>query len=293
MDVTPVTLSGSHALALYDLTAVDDEFQVQHSYSSHPFDYAAYSEFKYGQRNAAEKFATQLALLLLAHFGGRITYDQQVVVIGTPYKRLPNAARMLAISVERQLRLASVPSSYSYIYQHRLAEGDYGMLSQQDRDKRNQQKHRYLDPEDFAGKHVVVIDDVRITGSIERSIMQQLQGINVLSTTIVNLVRLDPAVALARPHLEDRLNHFAVKDLRDLKRLMNRRDEFVLTTRAVKFILQSPLRDIIELLASLDPTQRIELYEAIVDEGYDQMLRYHEGFLVVADSCKLTHVDPR
>ncbi len=289
--LTQAPLSGTHALALYELTVSDGKFKVREAWTPVPFDFVRYSEFKYGQRDAAEIFAASLADLLLAHFGGRLGDDEQVVVIGTPYKRLPNAARMLAIITERHLRTAGLPTSYSYIYQHRLAEGDYGRLPQAARDERNRQKKRYIDADDFTGKHVVVIDDVRITGSIERSIHALLSEIPVLSTTVVNLVRLDPDVAASEPHLEDRLNHAAVQGLPDLLRLMNQRSQFTLTTRAVKFILQAEPAEVRWLLDRLDPTQVTELYEAIVDEGYDLMTAYRPAFRLVQEACQ-TSVSP-
>jgi orotate phosphoribosyltransferase len=270
------------AMALYELTVSDGEFVVVNANTGLPFELSHYSEFKYGRRDIAERYGSAMAELLIAHFADESC--EPIVVIGTPYKRVPNAARMLAISAERHMRTAGLPTSYSYIYQHRLAAGDYSALPQRVRDQRNKQKKRYVDPDDFAGKRVVVIDDIRITGSIEHSIMTLLDDIAVLSTTIVNLVRLDPDVALREPHLEERLNHSAVAGLPDLLRLMRDSDQFVLTTRAVKFILQSESSDLSRFLGWLNPAQILELYEAIVDEGYDQMPLYTQAFRLVCDA---------
>lgn len=267
-----------HALALYELTVSDGSFEVTNALTSRPFDLAHYSEFKYGRRDVAEIFGAAIAAALAHHFMEAGQDQQPIVVMGTPYKRVPNAARMLAIIAERYLRLHGFDSSYTTIYQHRLGEGDYGTLTVEEREARNLGKKRFIDPSDFAGKHVVLVDDIRITGSIERSTLALLTDVPVLSTVVFNLVKLDPEVALREPHLEDKLNHSAMTGLRDLLQLMEQPDQFVLTTRAVKYILQSDPAEVRWLMSRLGPTRTAELYDAAVDEGYDRMPRYEQAF---------------
>lgn len=276
-----------HAMAVYELTVSDGEFEVAKATTSLPFDLSHYSEFKYGRRDIAEEYGIAIAHRLMNYFTRLRQPNEPIVVTGTPYKRVPNAARMLAITAERHLRKVGFASSYASIYQHRLAEGDYGTLSTDARDQRNKDKKRSFDPDDFAGKHVVLIDDIRITGSIERSTLATLADVPMLSMVVVNLVRLDPEVALREPHLEDKLNHSAVKGLSDLLRLMNQPERFVLTTRAVKYILQSDPADVHWFLEQLGSNRTLELYEAIVDDGYDRMSCYDQVFYLVRRACSI------
>lgn len=274
-----------HALALYEVTVSDGHFVTTKAATHLPFNSLHYSEFKYGRRDIAEQYGVAIATQLIEHFTAHGSLNDPIVVVGTPYKRVPNAARMLSMTVERHLRAHGLRTSHGTIYQHRLAEGDYGTLPAHLRDQRNRGKKRYVDPDDFVGRHVVLIDDVRITGSIERSTLAHLQDVAVLSTTVVNLVRLDPEVARREPHLENKLNHAAVEGLHDLMRLMNQRDNYTLTTRAVKFILESDPSSVYAFLTLLDPTRTLELYEAVVDEGYDQMPRYEQTFGLILAAC--------
>ena len=87
---------------------------------------------------------------------------------------------------------------------------------------------------------------------------------------------LDPSVALAKPHLEHELNHKAMRNLDDLFGLMEDNGNFRLTTRAVRFILESDLDEVSLLLMRLQymPDLLTALYEGIVDDGYDQMAAY-------------------
>lgn len=274
-----------HALALYELTVSDGMFETTKATTQTPFNPSHYSEFKYGRRDIAEQYGREIAILLIDHFAEHGYVGDPIVVLGTPYKRVPNAARMLSMSAERHLRESGLSSSHGSIYQHRLAEGDYGTLPVHERDQRNKGKKRYVDPDDFVGRHVVLIDDVRVTGSIEKSTLAHFDDIAVLSTTVVNLVRLDPELALIEPHLEDKLNHHAVQDLMDLRRLMRRHSQYTLTTRAVKYILESNPGTVHMFVQMLGPAWALKLYDAIVDEGYDLMPRYAQTFGLIRAAC--------
>ncbi len=279
-------LRGNHALAAYGISHDGSAFVVTDAIQNVPFDFAEYSKFKYGQQEAVHRYAGAIAAVAEPHLLAASEYDEPVVVTGTPYKRVPNAAQFLAINSFRQLRkLGTCDVSYASIYQPRLAVGDYGKLSQAERDARNRQKTRAFDPSDFEGKHVVLVDDVRITGSIERSTVAMLADIPTLSITCVNLVRLDPAVALERPTLENELNHSYVKNLHFLRSLMASQGGYAFTTRALKFVLEAPVTELLNLIATTPRPQLIELYQGIVEEGYDQMPAYKNSVGIIANVC--------
>lgn len=282
-DVSDVVGATSN-LALYSLTADSGGFRVEATETKLPFLPSEYSHFKYGRLDITERYGEALADMIVAHLAPLLRVSDQVVVMGTPYKRVPNAARMLAIGAQRHMRRAGIPTSYTCIYQHRLMAGDYSGLSARERELRNRQKKRYIDLDDFAGRHVVLIDDIRVTGSVERSVAALLGDVPMLSMTIANLVHLDPDAARNEPELESKLNHHAMTGLPDLLQLMNRRDQFVLTTRAVKYILESATTDLCWLLGQLDDGQIAALYEAIIDEGYDIMPCYDQSFMHVSNA---------
>jgi orotate phosphoribosyltransferase len=279
-----------YALDVFKLTADGNQtFATTTSRTGVPLDRTHYSEFKYGRRDLAEYYGGLIAEVLISHLSEILHEGEEVVVMGTPYKRLPNAARMLAITAENYLRLAGLPTCYTYIYQHRLAGGDYGKLDSAARDRRNQLKKRFIDAEDFEGRHVVVIDDVRITGSIERSIFELLKDMPILSSTFVNLVKMDEHIALANPCLENKLNHHAVNSLQDIIRIMHGPHGFVLITRVLKYILESGPSELRWFLEQLSVQEITSLFEGIIDDGYDVMPQYHDSFRIIRDTymvCK-------
>lgn len=272
----------THEFALYGLTARDGRFEVATAHTSEPFDFHRYGEFKYGRRSVAESFGRLMAEYLLQLLADQVRPAEELVVLGTPYKNLPNAARLLALTVERYLRLSGVRSSYSRIYQDHVGEGVYGMFTQAERDERNNRKNRFFDPRLLEGRHIVVVDDIRITGSIQRSIARLLEPVPKLSLTVASLAQLDPEVAGRKPQLEHQLNHVAVRNLDDVIRLMNDPDDFSLVTRVVRYVLQSNTTELQQFLDGLRPRQVITLHEAIVEERYDQIMDYRTTAQTIA-----------
>jgi orotate phosphoribosyltransferase len=279
-------LRGKHALCVFTLDYIGGFFVASNVESNAlAFEPAVFSEFKYGRKDAAKFYAVNVVETLMSQLQAMLDHDEPIVITGTPYKHVPNAARILAAETFRLLRKGRTSVSLASIYQPRLAAGDYGTLSCASRDVRNQSKTRHIHPQDFDGKHVILIDDIRITGSIERSTVMMLEALDVLSITTVNLVRFNQETALARPDLEDKLNHFKVQTLSDLRSVMAYpRDNFVLTTRAIKCILQADAAQLEKFLKCLNLQQLNELFSGIVDEGYDQMAVYQHSFEQVLDA---------
>ncbi|MGB4776832.1 phosphoribosyltransferase family protein [Microbacterium sp.] len=281
----PATVSDREfRLALYDVAARDGGFHATSEWTPQPFAADEYSRFKYGDEAQAARYGATLARALSEHFAARRgtggdNYGEGITIVGTPYKSLPNAAKLLADAAERELRVRQPDARVSgtRIYQHRLAAGDYGRLPQAEREARNRQKRYFLDAADFAGRHVVLIDDVRVTGSIERSVLTLLDGVPWASLTVASLLRIDPETARQNPQVEDALNHARIAALSDLLPLMSA-DRFVLITRTVKRILEADLPALQAFLAALGPARRAELYRAAVDDGYSVMEGYAASF---------------
>lgn len=281
-------LRGRHALALHEITLRDGLF-VPTAHEGHGlFDPYAYSLFKYGHGVLADDYGRRIGQLLLSHLEPVRGTGEEVVVVGTPYKRVPNAARWLAVSAQHDIRIAGIPAAYATVYQQHLSVGDYGRLTAEEREARNRQKRRVFDPEEFQGRHVVVVDDIRITGSITASVAEMFGDVPVLSLTFAFLVIMDPGVTETDPQVEDRLNHYAISDLSDLHRLMTETDSFSMTTRAVKFVLESKPAAISRLLRALDAGHLRSLYYGALDDGYDRMPRYAETFRLVSEAYEAT-----
>lgn len=236
-------------------------------------DFRTYSRAKYGDLTALRRYGRLLGQLAYQHLQAIGATNQPVVVVGTPYKRVRNAAAHLAEAVCIELAAAGVDVIFTTIYQLQVASGDYGLLSDEQRDVRNGSKQRILDPAAFASRHVIVVDDIVATGSIIRSVTELIDVLPVLGRTVLTLAMIEPSTVRRNQYIEDELNHLSVTGLDNLLELV-RQGNFSWIARAVKFVLADPGPELEWFLAKL-PSNRLEqLLQAVLEDEYASMPEY-------------------
>ena len=247
----------THEFALYCLGAATPAVAVNRF---PPFSAARYSRYKYGSVTTAEAFARDLAA---AFWEGRpeLARAPRLLVASSPYARVPAAATTLARCLQPRLNAARArcglaPAPLLQIERAAASAGDYGTLSAQARDRlmaANALSFRRFRPAQVRGAHLLVVDDVRVTGAHQRCLMRASEALPLAARTFLYLAacagaappgpgggtggtgyragdgRLDPA-------LEDALNHAAVKTLGDLAAIVEAGD-FTWNVRACKFAL--------------------------------------------------------
>jgi len=109
------TALSAYRLAVYGLTVVDGNLTNDSLVSGEKLNFADYSEFKYGQLDHSRRYAEQIAARLEEHFTATVGDDEGIIVIGTPYKSLPNAAKVLSSIAEQRLRDSGLQTTYSRI----------------------------------------------------------------------------------------------------------------------------------------------------------------------------------
>ena len=272
--------------SVYETTVTDDGLETMSPTTDEVFNPVEYSRFKYGFYPQAEHYGSLIADALIHFFtkGMGISRSEPIVLVGTPYKSVPNAAKLLVGSAARILRQHGYPVSVGRIYQPTLASGDYGTLSEHERAVRNDHKVRFFERREFTGKHVVLVDDIQITGSIIQSVTSLLNELDLRSLTVITLVRTHYALSQVRnTRVEDMLNHTSIKTLNDLVPLMASRESFVLIARTVKRILEAGEPELRAFLAQLDMARIMELYHAAEDEGYADIESYERSFRVLTE----------
>ena len=124
------------------------------------------------------------------------------------------------------------------------------------------------------GKHVLVIDDVRMTGFHEQKIDEYIQSLDMLSVWYLYAIRIDEAMAKKDPTLEARMNKAYVNDLTRLAEVITTRD-FLLNSRTCKFIIDyTDENELGRFLEIMDDAFLYELYFGVIGNGYSRMDRY-------------------
>ena len=267
-------------LALY--TIVDEIDGNVVTSTGEPFDLHAYSRFKYGCHQQAAHYGDQLTKLLVGSPVSDMYRGEQppIIVSASAYKRLYTAAQLVANTVESRLRWASFQVQAGRIYRAHLTEGDYGAMTHAQRQYWMTNNGLSVDPTLFVGRHVIVVDDVRITGSHERAIWRLFADLPIRSLTNLYVVELSKALVERDPCIEDRMNHAEVRTLHDLIRLMWQ-DSYVPTARTVKFVLSRPYDALVAFLAKIEGGDLRALHMGVLDDGYYAMQTYHDSCMAV------------
>jgi hypothetical protein len=238
----------------------------------------AYSRFKYGDQAQAHLYADELTgVILESPIAQQYASGPPIVVSASAYKRLLTAAQFVADGVLLRLKWAGFDAEAGRVHRARLTEGDYGTMNAAERAFWMTNNGLSLDDKLFYGRHVIIVDDVRITGSHENAIARLFQALPVASVTSAYVVAIEPGLAARDTRIEDRMNHASINTLHDLYQLMWDEEHYVLTARTVKFVLSRPL-DVLEVfLRKLEGTDLRALHMGMLDDGYYAMSAYVEG----------------
>jgi hypothetical protein len=210
-----------------------------------PFSPAHYSRYKYGSVAAAETFARALgAAFCEAH--PELALAPRLLMTSSPYAHVPAAAATLARRLRPVLNAARAahrlgPVPLLRVDRISTTAGDYGTLSAQARDLHmagNTLSFRRFRPEQVRGAHLLVVDDVRVTGAHQRCLMRASEELPLRARTFLYIAAFrGQADGCFDPAQEDALNHAAVRTLDDLAAIVEAGD-FAWNVRACKFVLK-------------------------------------------------------
>jgi hypothetical protein len=245
-----------------------------------PFDAASYSRFKYGDTAVAKDYGMKLAFLLRDRLlKPALKSREPVVFTASAYKVLPTAARAVAQAMYEQTLADGYKVEAGRIHRANLTNGDYATMSAHERKRAMSENGIYFDKAVFHGRHVVVIDDVKITGSHERSIHDMFDGEPILSLTHVYVVEMDPEIVKVRPSVEDTLNHTWMNGIDRLCELiLAGGDQYPFNARTAKAIFSASSHQKKQIWETLGNEQILELHRGAHGDGYNVMHAYASGF---------------
>jgi len=204
-------------LALYQLDQGGSaEGAVRGAAVPWPFDAALYSRYKYGSAAAADSLARALAQAFLDRHG-RLAHQPRLLIASSPYRRVPTAANALAVRFATVLNAVRAgrgvpPAPLLHIERIAASSGDYGTLPAEARTRlmaANALSFDRLRPH-ARGAHLIVVDDVKVTGAHQRCLIRASDTLPLASRTFAHIAAFGRAgLEPPDPALEDRLNHAA------------------------------------------------------------------------------------
>jgi len=208
-----------------------------------------YSKFKHGSKSIARQFGKLLAnsFVQTDEFNKILQSGKSIVICSAPHNNIPTASFTLKdyfISGLAGYLIAydSIEIEETKIHRKHSYNTEYGEMSIEQRHSAINADSFHIDSEIVKGKHVIFVDDCRITGAHEDRIKTMIRNHNLeITSSFIYYAALTTSVI--DPKIENQINHFSINRVEDILELMMF-GEFTFNTRVIKKILRFNLHDV-------------------------------------------------
>ncbi|MBS7564974.1 phosphoribosyltransferase family protein [Mucilaginibacter sp. Bleaf8] len=250
------------------------------------FSPAQYSRFKFGDDTVAEAFGTALADgFIKAHLEqGHIS--GQMVVISSPYSFIPTATYAMKnyflFRINHWLAENDLPVvQEAKVHRTITYKEDYGELNAEERMRLIGNDSFHIDKAFIAGKTLLFLDDIKITGSHERMIMKMVRDYD-LHNTIYMLYFAELVNDSIHPNIENYLNYHQVSNIFDLDDIV-KSGSFCINTRLVKYLLNYNYEAFCVFIQAQSRQFILNLYNMALGNGYHTMDSYRPNLKYIKD----------
>lgn len=248
------------------------------------FNPSEYSWFKFGDKTFAKKFAKDLFDNFILNYKDLILSQNEIIILPSPYLSIPTASNFLCFYFKEYLNTFLFENNKkaaieSKIYRNQTYVTDYGNLNFEERVKLISNDTYYIDKEFINNKFCLFIDDIKITGSHEHTVNKILHQNNIngnfLFLYFAELINKE-----IHPNIENFFNYYAVKGINEIIDVVNR-NNFQFNTRIVKYILNLSEENLSQLLNTINPIKREELFLLSISNNYHQISEYYKNLSTI------------
>jgi PRTase ComF-like len=214
-----------------------------------------YSRFKFGDGGVGAKYGTLLGQLVLTDgMAEQILSQEEVYVSSSAYRVAPPASETLALpfvsSADKTARSVDSDTTFRHfkISKGQMATGNYAAMSFGERSQTIQSDLLLPDGLDLEGKHVVILDDIRVTGLREAALKGLLGKVGASHVSFYYVLNVPEGKEY--PQTEAIININAVKTVDDVLELAMQ-PEFVPNVRMCKFLLSQSVAEIERFLSTV------------------------------------------
>lgn len=256
-----------------------------------PFDTDTYSRMKHGDADAIRALGDLLADALIEQCPHLIT-DDAVPTLPVAYLAVRPSCWFLADAVLDRLNAERANRGLPggrivQVHKDSVTHTDYAASTQAEREA-ELARIGFVLAEPIDSTHCVVIDDVRVTGLAERTVLTALEAADPKSLVTGYIAICEPELA-ASPHVESALNHASITSILQMVPAAQA-GRFHLTIRFLKRALASP--ELESFLAQVPAPLVQEMYDGAVATGETFMAGYPDGMatLRAAREREVVHV---
>jgi len=253
-----------------------------------PFSATDYSKFKFGDKDIARDFGYALADGFIRNNSHEL-FDQQAVVISSPYCFIPTATFAMKDYFVQRLNMHLSETGQAVVEEtkiHRTItyKEDYGALSAEERLNLIGNDGFHIDTKFIKGKYLIFLDDIIITGSHEKVVRRMLEQYNVECDGMF-LYFAELANKNIHPKIENDLNFAYVKDLYTLDKVI-KNESFLFNTRVVKFMLNAPASEFSTFINFQKEAFLQTFIHLAIGNSYHTIPDYHFNFTTLKNYLK-------
>jgi hypothetical protein len=257
-------------------------YSLHHINNTENFGFSAddYSRFKFGDGKVSKAFGTALADGFITERLAVNPVRQQIVVISSPYSFIPTATfamkNWFVYRLNHWLAQHNFPvAQEAKVHRTITYKEDYGELDAEQRMKLIGNDQFHIDKDFLAGKTLIFLDDIRITGSHERMIMKMV-GEYGLTNDIYMLYFAELVNKNIHPNVENQLNYHHVKSIFHLEDIIKAAD-FCINTRIVKYLLSYDFDSFCVFIQEQNNTFTEQLYNMALGNSYHTIEAYSQN----------------
>lgn len=248
-----------------------------------------YSRFKFGDDLVAHAFGRDLAYGFIKYYLTDNLISDQIVVISSPYSFIPTATHAMKNHFVSYLNRwlvdnGGMPVQETKVHRTITYKEDYGELSAQERINLIGNDSFHIDKTFLAGKTLLFLDDIRITGSHERMILKMAKEYG-LDNEIHMLYFAELVNKHIHPSIENFLNYHQVKSIFDLGEIIEG-GSFCFNTRIVKYILNADHHSFSIFLEQRSHDFIHKLYDLSLGNSYHTIDNYAKNLELIKNYIK-------
>lgn len=262
------------------------------------FDSVGYSRFKHGYTPPARAYGMKLASLLIREHTDPLIDPRPLVVLSAPYLCLPTASHAIAQQLAVVLNMSRAFDKVSPVivpHFRKLAAGldTYATLPMEEREAVLNELELQIDPALITNANVLVVDDIRISGTAERRTAMHIEPMQPHAVWYLHAAALNEELGMQRPDIESTLNRTFETTLNTIRDDMQR-GEFTLNTRVLRLILtcsDDQARTELALFCQWCPEYFLEqIHASILGNGHDYIARYRDSYDIVTRAARRRHL---
>ncbi|MDR2499338.1 MAG: phosphoribosyltransferase family protein [Tannerellaceae bacterium] len=239
-----------------------------------------YSKFKHGALNIARRYGYNLAEKFIADCFADQYGGEPIVILPSAYSHIPAASFHICKYFTDRLNIWLFENNFqaveeAKIYRTVSYRDDYGLMSAEQRYNLICGDEFHVDKALVEGKTLIHIDDIKITGTHERVIMNLFDKYGMTNDCFM-LYFAELANPDIPPMIENQLNYAFVKSLDDVDCII-KSETFGFNTRVVKYILNTASESFDRFIATQSSAFIIDLYCKAIGNGYFKFPAYRRN----------------